>query len=246
MCPTSPTDGKVFNKKSQRERRKRYTVVGTPWYMAPEMLKGNKYDEKVDVFAFGIIMCELIGRVEADPDFIPRNDDFGLNRELFYKTFCKNDTDPCPEYFYRIAFLCCNLEPDKRPSFIKLQEWFERICIHCTIVGSFHAQLPPDLLIEMKNFGCEYDINFLTLIATNITLIERESQMEVKTLEVAPTALSPHLTKDFNANGDRNRDSSRARRKQKIHENRQRAKKENNVTESLNKKPSSSSNKSSI
>lgn len=27
--------------------------------MAPEMMKGNKYDEKVDIFSFGIILCEV-------------------------------------------------------------------------------------------------------------------------------------------------------------------------------------------
>lgn len=37
----------------------RYTVVGNPFWMAPEMMKGNKYDEKVDVFSFGIILCEV-------------------------------------------------------------------------------------------------------------------------------------------------------------------------------------------
>lgn len=41
------------------ERKKRYTVVGNPYWMAPEMMKGNKYDEKVDIFSFGIVMCEV-------------------------------------------------------------------------------------------------------------------------------------------------------------------------------------------
>jgi LIM domain kinase 1 len=27
--------------------------------MAPEMMKGNKYDEKVDIFSFGIVLCEV-------------------------------------------------------------------------------------------------------------------------------------------------------------------------------------------
>lgn len=43
----------------RQERKKRYTVVGNPYWMAPEMMKGNKYDEKVDIFSFGIILCEV-------------------------------------------------------------------------------------------------------------------------------------------------------------------------------------------
>ncbi|MPC49862.1 LIM domain kinase 1 [Portunus trituberculatus] len=47
---------KKYGKK--HARKKRYTVVGNPYWMAPEMMKGNKYDEKVDIFSFGIILCE--------------------------------------------------------------------------------------------------------------------------------------------------------------------------------------------
>lgn len=43
----------------RKERKKRYTVVGNPYWMAPEMMKGNKYDEKVDIFSFGIVLCEV-------------------------------------------------------------------------------------------------------------------------------------------------------------------------------------------
>lgn len=44
---------------SRRPRRERYTIVGNPYWMAPEMMKGNKYDEKVDIFSFGIVLCEV-------------------------------------------------------------------------------------------------------------------------------------------------------------------------------------------
>jgi len=27
--------------------------------MAPEMLKGQRYDERVDIFSFGIMLCEV-------------------------------------------------------------------------------------------------------------------------------------------------------------------------------------------
>ena len=56
------------------------------------------------------VLSQIIGRVEADPDFLPRSGDFGLNQAAFREKFCGH----CPEAFYRIAFLCCELNPDKR------------------------------------------------------------------------------------------------------------------------------------
>ena len=36
--------------------------AGTPHYMAPELFAKRKYDEKVDVFAFGTLLWEIIER----------------------------------------------------------------------------------------------------------------------------------------------------------------------------------------
>lgn len=33
--------------------------ISTRWYRAPEILVGRKYDQKVDIFAFGCLMAEL-------------------------------------------------------------------------------------------------------------------------------------------------------------------------------------------
>ena len=43
--------------------------------MAPEVLHGNQYDERADVYSFGIVLCEIVSRKDADPDEIPRNPD---------------------------------------------------------------------------------------------------------------------------------------------------------------------------
>nr|XP_023994620.1 dual specificity testis-specific protein kinase 1-like [Salvelinus alpinus] len=60
-------------------------VVGSPYWMAPEVLRGEVYDEKVDVFAYGIILCEIIARIEAGPDFLPRTE---LKLASVTKTWC--------------------------------------------------------------------------------------------------------------------------------------------------------------
>lgn len=56
-----------------RSMTRTQSVVGNPYWMAPEVLNGKHYNEKVDVFSYGIILCELISRLEADPDEIPRS-----------------------------------------------------------------------------------------------------------------------------------------------------------------------------
>lgn len=40
--------------------------------MAPELLKGKSYCEQADVFSFGITLAEIMARISADPDFMPR------------------------------------------------------------------------------------------------------------------------------------------------------------------------------
>uniref|UniRef100_A0A8C1SNQ5 LIM domain kinase 1 n=1 Tax=Cyprinus carpio TaxID=7962 RepID=A0A8C1SNQ5_CYPCA len=124
---SSPAQVSKLNKLG---RKKRYTVVGNPYWMAPEMMQGKIYDEHVDIFSFGIVVCEIIGRVYADPDYLPRTQDFGLNVNEFLERCWSKD---CPAVFFPIAVLCCALEAEKRPSFAKLEEWLENLMMHMEI-----------------------------------------------------------------------------------------------------------------
>ena len=42
------------------EKEAMWTVTGSQYYKAPEMLNGSSYDEKVDVWAIGVIAYQLI------------------------------------------------------------------------------------------------------------------------------------------------------------------------------------------
>ncbi|KAL5017333.1 hypothetical protein ScPMuIL_006922 [Solemya velum] len=128
--------------KRRSHRKKRYTVVGSPYWMAPEMLTGQSYDEKVDIFSYGIVLCEIIGEIMADPDYLPRTIEFGLNVEVFYKKFCKD----CPDSFFLVAVWSCQMVPEKRPSFEKLLMWCENLLFHLDDGGSLLTELQQDPL----------------------------------------------------------------------------------------------------
>ncbi|XP_033008178.1 dual specificity testis-specific protein kinase 2 isoform X2 [Lacerta agilis] len=97
-------------------------VVGSPYWMAPEVLRDEPYNEKADVFSYGIILCEIIARIQADPDYLPRTENFGLDYDAF-----QHMVGDCPPNFLQLAFNCCNMDPKLRPSFADIAKTLEEI-----------------------------------------------------------------------------------------------------------------------
>ena len=97
--------------------------VGSPYWMSPECLKGQFYDHTSDIFSLGIILCEVIGRVEADPDYLPRTENFGVDYRAFSDLVC----DECPAEFLQVAFSCVAISPDQRPSSVEVNSSFKEM-----------------------------------------------------------------------------------------------------------------------
>ncbi|XP_040833676.1 dual specificity testis-specific protein kinase 2 [Ochotona curzoniae] len=100
-------------------------VVGSPFWMAPEVLRDEPYNEKADVFSYGIILCEIIARIQADPDYLPRTENFGLDYDAF-----QHMVGDCPPDFLQLTFNCCNMDPKLRPSFVEIGETLNKILSH--------------------------------------------------------------------------------------------------------------------
>ncbi|CAD6192051.1 unnamed protein product [Caenorhabditis auriculariae] len=112
------------------KRGEKLAQVGTTYFMSPECLKEEFYDEKSDVFSFGIILCQMIARIDADPDGgLQRTSNFGLDYMLF-TPMCPVDT---PIELLKLAFRSCVMDPAARLSFTEIQAYLSKIL----------ASLPP-------------------------------------------------------------------------------------------------------
>lgn len=95
------------------EQDKRTTVVGTPSWMAPELVVGSRYDGKIDIWSLGIVSLEM---AEGEPPNL---------RENPMKALYLTATGPPPSLsekskwsaeFNSFIEKCLTKDPDHRPS----------------------------------------------------------------------------------------------------------------------------------
>jgi len=102
--------------------------LANPIWLAPEVMKGGEYSEKCDVFAFGIIMWELL------TGLIPY-DEFDVSRGQFTYRFedaIVNGLRPTipprtPESYERLVVSSWDADTMKRPSASELCSLIERM-----------------------------------------------------------------------------------------------------------------------
>ncbi|WP_454659105.1 bifunctional serine/threonine-protein kinase/phosphatase [Bosea beijingensis] len=100
--------------------------VGSLFHMAPELLAREKYDRKVDVYAFGILMFEAAhGGARAYAN-VATSMPGSISKEEFAKKVVDEEFRPCwlhdDEALKHLATRCWASNPDKRPEFSEIFE----------------------------------------------------------------------------------------------------------------------------
>lgn len=106
-----------------RQRNVDATIIaGSAYCTAPECLrKLAPYSPAADIFAFGLLVCELIARLVNNGITIPRTAEFGLDKDNL-------PVPPdCPSWFLDLAVDCCKVNHLERPS---VDEITDRIIGH--------------------------------------------------------------------------------------------------------------------
>jgi len=87
------------------------TRCGTPAWTAPEVIRGEKYDEKADVHSFGVIMWQVLTRKQpfAGINFM------GVSLAVLEGQRPQVPQD-CPPKFKKLIKSCWHADPKARPS----------------------------------------------------------------------------------------------------------------------------------
>ncbi|CAD8075753.1 unnamed protein product [Paramecium primaurelia] len=132
-----------------------YTIIGTPHYMAPEIIAGKGYTFNVDLWSIGICMYEFMcggvpfGEELDDPYQIYEEI---MNTQIKYPTFLKD------RYAKKFMEQLMSRQPETRLgasySALKAHQWFDDFDFD----KLFSRELKPPYLPKAENMVSEHDI----------------------------------------------------------------------------------------
>lgn len=96
--------------------------LGNPIWCAPEIMKGEEYSEKADVYSLGILFSEIASRIIPFSDLdVYRSKFFYAMEDAIIKGLRPTIPDSTPSTFATIIQSCWAPDPEQRPT---MQEVF--------------------------------------------------------------------------------------------------------------------------
>eukprot|EP00164_Ancoracysta_twista_P003560 GFYU01004753.1.p1 GENE.GFYU01004753.1~~GFYU01004753.1.p1 ORF type:complete len:479 (-),score=88.74 GFYU01004753.1:51-1487(-) len=99
------------------------TNIGTPLWMAPEVIRNEKYDEKVDVYSYGVVLWEML------TNKIPYTDKESVQVAVAvaYQGLRPKIPSSCNPKLKKLLEDCWNDDCSKRPTFEMILNFFDSL-----------------------------------------------------------------------------------------------------------------------
>ncbi|XP_045158292.2 dual specificity testis-specific protein kinase 2-like [Mercenaria mercenaria] len=172
--------------------KKQLSPAGSPFWMAPEVITGQIYNEMADVFSYGIICCEITARVTSDPDVLPRTNNFGID----YKAFSEL-VNYCPLDFLRLAFRCGQVDPSKRPRFTEAEISTQQIYENLKNDNVSHLSMERRNSLDISTYKrSRSEDNILQVNDDDFDESEYDRSDECKDTKVTPVLIGEAMSRD--------------------------------------------------
>eukprot|EP01117_Protostelium_nocturnum_P009990 TRINITY_DN3560_c0_g1_i1.p1 TRINITY_DN3560_c0_g1~~TRINITY_DN3560_c0_g1_i1.p1 ORF type:complete len:912 (-),score=324.37 TRINITY_DN3560_c0_g1_i1:23-2758(-) len=101
------------------------SLVGTPSYMAPEVISHNRYSEKADVYSYGVFLCELYTQQPpySDVNLYPEQ----IMQAVAHEGLRPTIPEDCPSALTVLIKDCLHADPQKRPPFSEVKQRLKRM-----------------------------------------------------------------------------------------------------------------------
>eukprot|EP01129_Flabellula_baltica_P016605 TRINITY_DN896_c0_g2_i1.p1 TRINITY_DN896_c0_g2~~TRINITY_DN896_c0_g2_i1.p1 ORF type:complete len:462 (+),score=107.21 TRINITY_DN896_c0_g2_i1:181-1566(+) len=148
----------------------KHRAKGTPLWMAPEVMTFQEFNEKCDVYSFGIVLWELLTRDEPYSE----HDDFSV----FRKAVCEDRERPpipedCPERWADLMKSCWHHNPIARLSMEETLPIIDDIIIDVSISDPFAREF------WRTNFKSQEEVSWIDFAQTLFNFLNVPSDKEV-------------------------------------------------------------------
>lgn len=148
-------------------------VIGTPEWMAPEVMEGKPYDNKVDVYSFGIVLTELFSRRRPFSDQYVFYGYMDVFEAVLYDNAVPTMPDWIGSHLKKLILRCLSRSPARRPSFSSIISELRGLTYRDPTQGLFVRYDTPRLLEMLYSKNAKVQ----TLAAKEIAQLQKRSRL---------------------------------------------------------------------